>query len=569
MCGHICPSAVGVPACYDGVCGVSTCTDPNAECDGSEHHALRNRRDRRPGQLRRLRHGVLLPERERHLRQSRLHARACNAGWADCSSTPDGCETRLGTPPACRSCGESCTNEHGEIRMRRERLRAHLPDLVRRLRQDRNNGCETQLRSLRTAAPARAPARVAHGTPSCARHLRHLHCDPGWDDCDDDPAERLRNATRDDPKLRSLRQHVLELARHERLHRLARQLRLLAHLHRRLAQLHESGRRLRNGRERHRRLSRFRQRACFVSWNAVAAATSYIVRRSTTSGGPYTDVATVTAPTYVNTGLTNGTHYYYVVAAVVPCGTGVSSAQVRAIPDGQLVAHYMFDETSGTSAVDASGNGRTATLSGATFTAGRRGNGVRIAGGTQRVNLPANIVQGCTDLTIATWVRLTTNTADWARFFDFGRDDRLPVHDPARRRTDVLRFAITDGRQRQSSGFRTPTRLPITTWKHVAVTLGGTTGRLYLDAVEVAQNAAIALNPVDSRRDGQRLARRFPIRGRPHPRRHSRRLPNFVPRLQRSRNRNYSLTHVAVGKALLGWGMRKHSLSSEGDEGER
>ena len=113
-------------------------------------------------------------------------------------------------------------------------------------------------------------------------------------------------------------------------------------------------------------------------------------------------------------------------------------------PDGSLVAHYMFDETSGTSAFDASGNGRTATLSGATFTAGRRGNGVRIAGGTQRVNLPANIVQTCTDLTITSWVRLTTNTAAWAHIFDFGRDTNFYMFlSPRADSTDVLRFAIT------------------------------------------------------------------------------------------------------------------------------
>ena len=60
-------------------------------------------------------------------------------------------------------------------------------------------------------------------------------------------------------------------------------------------------------------------------------ATSYNVGRSTTSGGPYTTVASPTgsAP---DTGVTNGTTYYYVVAAVNTAGTSANSSQVSATP---------------------------------------------------------------------------------------------------------------------------------------------------------------------------------------------------------------------------------------------
>jgi hypothetical protein len=64
----------------------------------------------------------------------------------------------------------------------------------------------------------------------------------------------------------------------------------------------------------------------------VSGAASYTVQRSTTSGGPYTRVGTPTASNITDTGLTNGTTYYYVVAAVNSAGTGPNSAQVSAIP---------------------------------------------------------------------------------------------------------------------------------------------------------------------------------------------------------------------------------------------
>jgi lysophospholipase L1-like esterase/fibronectin type 3 domain-containing protein len=70
-----------------------------------------------------------------------------------------------------------------------------------------------------------------------------------------------------------------------------------------------------------------------LSWTASSGATSYNVKRSTVSGGPYTTLATgITATTYTNTGLTNGTVYYYVVSAVNTAGESANSNQASATP---------------------------------------------------------------------------------------------------------------------------------------------------------------------------------------------------------------------------------------------
>ncbi len=69
-----------------------------------------------------------------------------------------------------------------------------------------------------------------------------------------------------------------------------------------------------------------------LSWSASSGATSYNVGRSTTSGGPYTTIASPTATTYTDTAVTNGTTYYYVVAAVNSAGTSANSSQVSATP---------------------------------------------------------------------------------------------------------------------------------------------------------------------------------------------------------------------------------------------
>ena len=71
-----------------------------------------------------------------------------------------------------------------------------------------------------------------------------------------------------------------------------------------------------------------------LTWNASTGATSYNVKRSTTNGGPYTTLASPATPSYTNTGLTNGTPYYYVVTAVNSAGESNPSSQATATPVG-------------------------------------------------------------------------------------------------------------------------------------------------------------------------------------------------------------------------------------------
>ncbi len=69
-----------------------------------------------------------------------------------------------------------------------------------------------------------------------------------------------------------------------------------------------------------------------LSWTGSLTASSYNVERSTTSGGPYTTVGSAATTSFTNTGLTNGTTYYYVVSAVNAAGSGPNSNQVFATP---------------------------------------------------------------------------------------------------------------------------------------------------------------------------------------------------------------------------------------------
>jgi hypothetical protein len=70
----------------------------------------------------------------------------------------------------------------------------------------------------------------------------------------------------------------------------------------------------------------------WLSWNASSNAADYNVKRSTTNGGPYVIAANVTATNFVNTGLSNGTIYYYVVSATNAVGESANSIPAAARP---------------------------------------------------------------------------------------------------------------------------------------------------------------------------------------------------------------------------------------------
>ena len=77
-----------------------------------------------------------------------------------------------------------------------------------------------------------------------------------------------------------------------------------------------------------------------LTWSASSGTTSYSIYRSTGSGGEGMSpiAAGVTTPSFTDTGLANGTTYFYKVAAVNSAGVSAQSAEVSAKPVGSTAA---------------------------------------------------------------------------------------------------------------------------------------------------------------------------------------------------------------------------------------
>jgi len=92
-----------------------------------------------------------------------------------------------------------------------------------------------------------------------------------------------------------------------------------------------------------------------LSWTGSPFATGYVVKRATTSGGPYATIGSAGSTDYRDTTTINGTIYYYVVAASNSFGSSADSAEVSATPQNQNTTLYEAENAYVTGATVASG----------------------------------------------------------------------------------------------------------------------------------------------------------------------------------------------------------------------
>lgn len=94
----------------------------------------------------------------------------------------------------------------------------------------------------------------------------------------------------------------------------------------------------------------------------------------------------------------------------------------------------------------------------------------------------------------AAWVKWNGG-ATWQRIFDFGTGTTNYLFLTPRASSGNMRFAITINGNGAEQTIEAPFALPTNSWCHVAVTLDGSKGLLYLDGVPVATNNSLTVRP--------------------------------------------------------------------------
>ncbi|MBP5935231.1 beta-L-arabinofuranosidase domain-containing protein [Streptomyces acidiscabies] len=117
-----------------------------------------------------------------------------------------------------------------------------------------------------------------------------------------------------------------------------------------------------------------------------------------------------------------------------------------------------------------------------------------VRGSYQYVELPAQVLGDASSVTLAAWIR-PTHEGSWARVFDFGDDTTRYLYLAARNAAGVPRFAITTSGAGGEQGIDGTAALPLDRWSHLAVTIGGGVGTLYVNGQAVGRSSALTLTP--------------------------------------------------------------------------
>ena len=234
-----------------------------------------------------------------------------------------------------------------------------------------------------------------------------------------------------------------------------------------------------------------------LSWGAatdnVAVAGYWIERCQGAGCSSFAQIATTTGTgtTYSDTSVAPGTSYSYRVRAAdaVPNLGPYSNTATAATPGASAptpVAAFAFDEVSGTTVVDASGNGNTGTAAGTTrVSTGRYGQALDFNGASSLVTVAdAASLRLTTAMTLEAWVDPTAVNSAW-RDVIYKGDDNYYLE------ATSTQGGVPAGGGTIGTTYGTSALAP-NTWTHLAVTYDKAAVRLYVNGTQVSTVAATA-----------------------------------------------------------------------------
>ena len=221
------------------------------------------------------------------------------------------------------------------------------------------------------------------------------------------------------------------------------------------------------------------------------------VAATTAAGGSVTSTSPASWTYTPRAAFSGADSFTYVVADTRGgSATGMVTVTVTSAASG-LVAAYSFNEGSGTTANDLSGNGKNGTIRGAQFAVGKSGTALQFDGVDDWVTIPDGVTGSPLDLTTA------MTLSAWVHPFEFTGWETIVMKErgagalayalyaqdggTARGGADAPAGTIRAGAEDQSVRGTSP--VPLHAWTHVATTYDGVMQRIYVNGVLVASRA--------------------------------------------------------------------------------
>ena len=161
-----------------------------------------------------------------------------------------------------------------------------------------------------------------------------------------------------------------------------------------------------------------------------------------------------------------------------------------------LQAAYGFDEGSGGTAADASGNGNRATLSGVTWTTGKYGSALSLSGTSQFATVPSSPTLNLTTGTLEAWVRFTSINR-WNGVIAKGDVNQDARHNYAIEIDDTNRVTCEVGNGSTFNIVKSFNTVVTGQFYHLACTWDGAQLRLYINGA-LNRSAAQTITPASN-----------------------------------------------------------------------
>ena len=188
-CGNACPASGGTPICNAGVCGVSSCTAPNGDCDGNAstcetnlHTSLQN--------CGFCGNACNASNATPTCTTGTCGIGACTSGFGNCdSNASNGCETALSSLSNCGTCGKTCSFPNANASCATGTcVFSSCVTGFGNCDNNTSNGCEAALNlptkcgSCTTSCPT-----LLNSTPTCNGTTCGFACNSGFGDCTSSP----------------------------------------------------------------------------------------------------------------------------------------------------------------------------------------------------------------------------------------------------------------------------------------------------------------------------------------------------------------------------------------------
>ena len=234
-----------------------------------------------------------------------------------------------------------------------------------------------------------------------------------------------------------------------------------------------------------------------LSWGAASdnvGVTGYLVERCQGVGcSNFAQVGTASGTSYSDSGLSASTSYSYRVRATDAAGnlgpytnTATTTTGAASGGSGGLVAAFGFDEGSGSSVSDASGNGNNGTVVNGSWVAGKYGKALQFNGSSTVVTVPDSAsLHLSSGMTLEAWVDPSTVNSQW-RDVVYKANDSFYLEATLTNSSRPDAGTIAGGSYADAYGTGA---LAANVWTYLAETYDGTTLRLYVNGTQVASTA--------------------------------------------------------------------------------